>query len=180
MKQPFLSHTLFVLAAVGMAAIPTKALAHQVQTNYILDGFGASQPDLVNENQATGNTGDSLEIQSSFSNGQPLKGAVVKVYSPEQPNRVWSKGLTDGQGRYTFEPDVAISGDWEINIKRGGHQDILTVPVTESGINADQLAQGTEIRDIHYASSPLMAVGGIAIAAASIGVARYSRKKSAE
>lgn len=191
MKKRLLHNTLFTLAAVGITAVPAmvpgSALAHQVQTNYILNGqingqseAAATSPLLAPQAEA----GESLELRSTFGNGQPLKGASVTVYSPEQPNRVWEKGLTDSEGRYTFKPDESITGEWEVNIKRDGHQDIISVPVTEAGIDAELMAQGAgqsdEIKDIHYASSPLMAVGSLAIAAVSIGFARYSSKKSAE
>lgn len=188
MKKRLLHNTLFTLAAVGITAIipamtPGRALAHQVQTNYILNGqmngqseATATSPLLAPQTEESA----SLELRSTFGNGQPLKGASVTVYSPEQPNRVWEKGLTDSEGRYTFKPDESITGEWEVNIKRDGHQDIIHVPVTGAGIETEQIAQGSEIKDIHYASSPLMAVGSLAIAAASIGFARYNHKKSAQ
>lgn len=181
MKKRLLHNTLFTLAAVGITAIiPGKAVAHQVQTNYILNGQSdaAATSPLLAAPQAEADA--SLELRSTFGNGQPLKGASVTVYSPEQPNRVWEKGLTDSEGRYTFKPDESITGEWEVNIKRDGHQDIIHVPVTGEGIDSELIAQGSEIKDIHYASSPLMAVGSLAIAAASIGFARYSSKKSAQ
>ncbi len=156
---------LLMLAAVGIAAtVPAEALAHQVQTNYFIDA----------------QTRDQLEVQTVFSNGEPLKGANVTIYSPEQPNRPWAKGLTDSQGRFTFSPDQSISGDWEIDIQREGHGDILVVPVSEAGIDADRVSQA-ESRDVHYAgASPWMAVGGVAIAAACIGFGRFATKPKAE
>ncbi|MEL7052784.1 MAG: hypothetical protein AAGM45_13500 [Cyanobacteria bacterium J06588_5] len=54
-------------AVVGVAAIPTRAMAHQVQTNY-----------FINEQ-----AGDRLELRTTFSNGQPLKNAKVTVYAPD-------------------------------------------------------------------------------------------------
>lgn len=153
-----------MLAAVGIAAVlPTEAIAHQVQTNYFLDA----------------QTRNTLEVQAVFSNGEPFKGANVTIYSPEQPHRPWAKGVTDGQGRFTFDPDQSISGDWEIDIQREGHGDILLVPVSEAGIDADRVSQ-TEARDVHYASSPWMAVGGVAIAALSIGFGRFASRGKAE
>lgn len=169
MKQILLHNTHFrakalMLAAVlGLAAVPTKAMAHQVQTNYFLNDV----------------SGDSLELQTTFSNGEPLKGAKVTVYSPEQPFRAQATGRTDDRGRFTFTPDQAVSGDWEVNIERAGHQDILTVPVTEEGIDLNDLAS-VENADVHYASSPVAAAGSVAIALACLGFARFGRKQSAE
>ncbi|MBE9062820.1 carboxypeptidase regulatory-like domain-containing protein [cf. Phormidesmis sp. LEGE 11477] len=169
MKQIFSQNKFLMLVAVlGMAIAPTKAMAHQVQTDYILDS----------------QAGNSLQLRTTFSNGQPLKGAKVTVTSPNQPYRIRAVGKTDSQGRFTFVPDQPISGDWEVNIKREGHQDILTVPVTEAGIDLDLMAQnGLEQvgnTDVHYASSPWMVMGGVAIAAACLGVARTNGKKQAE
>lgn len=157
-----------LVAVLGMAIAPTKAMAHQVQTNYILD----SQSD------------NSLQLRTTFSNGQPLKGAKVTVTSPDQPYRIRAVGKTDSQGRFTFVPDQPINGNWEVNIERDGHQDILTVPVTEEGIDLDLMAQnGIEQvgnSDVHYASSPWAVVGGVAIAVGCLGLARVSGKKRAE
>ena len=169
MKQTLLQNKFLMLAAVlGIAALPTKAMAHQVQTNYFLN----DQP-----------TGDRLELQTTFSNGEPLKGAKVTVYAPDQPYRARATGVTDSQGRFTFAPDESVSGDWEVNIERAGHQDILTVPVHEGAIDADLMASnGIEVSnsDFHYASSPWAAVGGVAIAAACLAFSRIDNKKSAE
>lgn len=157
------NRALMLVAALGLAAVPTKAMAHQVQTNYFLNGPA----------------GDSLELQTTFSNGQPLKGAKVTVYAPDQPFRAQITGKTDNQGRFTFTPDQAMSGDWEVNIERAGHQDILTVPVTEAGIEINELAS-VDNSDVHYASSPVAAVGSVAIALACLGFVRFGRKRTAE
>lgn len=163
-----LSRKVLMFAAVlGMAAMPTKAMAHQVQTNYFVN------------NQAD----DSLELRTTFGNGEPLKGAKVTVYSPDQPLRARVTGITDSQGRFTFQADNAISGEWEVNIERAGHQDILNVPVTPEGIDLDLMASnGIEQggSDIHYAgASPWAAIGSVAIALACVGAARVGSKKSA-
>lgn len=172
MKQMLSRQVLIFAALLGVAIAPTKAMAHQVQTNYILNS------------QAGDGTSDRIELRTTFSNGQPLKGAKVKVYAPDQPYHVRAVGKTDAQGRFTFVPDEPISGDWEVNIEREGHQDILTVPVTEEGIDLDLMAQtGLEQvgnSDVHYAGSPWLIAGGVAIAAACLGFAKVSGKKQAE
>lgn len=171
MKQTLFCNTrrnvLLALAAVGMAAIPTQALAHQVQTNYILQNTPFAEQGVD----------QTLELQTTFSNGQPLKGAKVKIYSPEQSLRPVETGVTDSQGRYSFNPDESVTGEWEVQIQRQGHGDILYVPVTEEGIDEDRLARSTEIQDTHYAGSPLMAVGSVAVAAACLGMAAAGRRQ---
>ena len=169
MKQTLLHNKFLMLAAVvGMAAVPTQAMAHQVQTNYFL-------------NQEAGN---SLELRTTFSNGEPLKGAKVTVYAPDQPFRARATGQTDSQGRFTFTPDEPIGGEWEVNIERAGHQDILTVPVSEDGIDLNEMASTGVVdqggTDFHYASSPWAAVGSVAVAIAALGCVRLGQKRSAK
>ncbi|MEM8501917.1 MAG: carboxypeptidase regulatory-like domain-containing protein [Cyanobacteria bacterium P01_D01_bin.1] len=172
MKQILSRKVLLIAAVAGLAIAPTQAMAHQVQTNYVLDS------------QASGESSDRLQLRTTFSNGQPLKGAKVKVYAPDQPYRVHAVGKTDSRGRFTFVPDQPISGDWEIDIKKEGHQDIVTVPVTKGDIDLGLMAQTgleqIENTDIHYASSPWMVVGGVAIAAACLGMAKVNSKQRAE
>lgn len=181
MKKQFLHNTFLMLAAVGMATVPTAAFAHQVQTNYILNGqssFQDATPATLNSSAQAPAEDETLELHTTFSNGQPLKGAKVTVYAPEQSFRPHTTGITDSQGRFTFAPDESIPGEWEVKIKRAGHSDIIYVPVTEAGIEADLIAQADEIQDMHYASSPLMAVGSIAVAVACIGFARVKGSAS--
>jgi len=169
MKHTRLRKKFVMLGALAaMAVVPAKAMAHQVQTNYFVNS----------------QSGDSVELQTTFGNGQPLKGAKVTVYAPDQPLRARITGQTDNQGRFTFLPGEAIDGDWEVNIERAGHQDILTVPVNEKGIDLDLMASNGVIdqggSDFHYANSPLAAIGGIVVAAACVGFARFGSQKSAE
>jgi nickel transport protein len=163
MKRSLLRTTAFAIATFGLAAIPSQAFAHQVQTNYILGNQIGSAAD------------ESLELRSTFSNGEPLKGAKVVVYAPDQSFQPYTTGVTDDQGRFSFQPDETITGNWEVNIRRAGHQDILAVPVTEEGIEPDLMSTVVK-EDTHYASSPLMAVGSIAMVAACIGFGRISKK----
>ena len=184
MKQQ-LCQKLIAIAATGVASAIAQApaLAHQVQTNYILNDstnrFTAPQASEQSSNQAASRTGTSIELQTGFSNGEPLKGADVVVYAPNNPTRIWAKGVTDSEGKFNFAPDTAIKGDWEVQITREGHADVLTVPVSDRGIEADLVSQG-ERRDIHYAqASPLAIVASIAVAAACVVFAYKSEKQKA-
>lgn len=183
MKQR-LCQKLLAIAAASAASISVTQLpatAHQVQTNYILNdaasAFGSSQP--VEQPVEQANTGTSIELQTGFFNGEPLKGANVVIYAPNRPGRVWAKGLTNSEGKYNFAPDTSIPGDWEVRIERAGHADILTVPVSENGIEADLLAQEESI-DLHYAQTSGWAIAGsVAVAAACVGFARLDKKRKA-
>lgn len=143
------------LLVLGALSIPVKALAHMVETNYFLN--------------------DELEFQTTFSNGEPLKGADVMVYSPDNPTQPWAKGVTDSQGRFSFMPDENRSGEWEVTIRKQGHGDRLTIPVGENGVEFNQISQG-ESADVHYAIAPGW-LAGIAIAGSAFLVARHRRQQ---
>ena len=126
----------------GVLTIAGKASAHMVETNYVLDQLSGTQADAEQV----------LNLQSTFSNGTPLKGAKVKVYSPSNPVTPWTRGVTDHQGRFSFSPDQDITGDWEVIIKQQGHGDILTVPVDDTGITPELISDSASGNgtDIHY------------------------------
>ena len=178
-----LRHQLLAIAAISAAAIPavqSSAIAHQVQTDYILSDPANSITNPQTSQASQTRTGASIELQTKFANGEPLKGASVVIYAPNQPGHVWAKGTTDTQGRYNFTPNPTIQGDWEVKIKREGHADILTVPVSSNGIEADLMSQNGA-SDVHYAqTSPWAVVGSIAVAVACVGFARVGRKRMAE
>lgn len=146
------------LMMLGLLATGGRALAHGVQTDYLLS--------------------NQLQLQSTFSNGQPLKGAKVSVYAPNNPSQPWTQGVTDAQGRFAFEPDRALVGDWEVTILQQGHGDILTVPVDAAGVNPELISSG-EGTDIHYASGPAIWLSSTLLAAVGVvtGLRRQRRAR---
>ncbi len=135
---------LLPLALLTALAVPGRAIAHSVETNYL-------QIDQM------------MEFETVFSSGEPLQSASVKVYAPGNPDEPWLEGQTDENGKFAFEPDSSIPGDWEVFIKEKGHADILTVPVTESGVDAEKISEAPGVH-MHYLAGPLaffgMVIGG--------------------
>ncbi len=125
---------------LGLLTVAGKSSAHMVETNYVLDQLSNNQAQQV------------LTMQSTFSNGAPLKGAKVNVYSPNNPVSPWTQGVTDNEGRFSFSPDQALTGEWEVKIEQQGHGDILTVPVNEAGVASDLISHGHNT-DIHYGTA---------------------------
>ncbi|YAI82163.1 MAG: carboxypeptidase regulatory-like domain-containing protein [cyanobacterium endosymbiont of Rhopalodia sterrenbergii] len=124
--------TLLLLAvSLGILGIPAKTLAHAMQTNYVFL--------------------EELEFQSFYSDGEPAKNAKVLVYAPNNPDEPWIVGKTDEQGRFSFLPDNSIPGEWEVEFEQEGHGDILTIPVSEKGVDPDKISQ-SEQKDTHYLS----------------------------
>ncbi|XTZ20099.1 MAG: carboxypeptidase regulatory-like domain-containing protein [cyanobacterium endosymbiont of Rhopalodia fuxianensis] len=131
-EKTAMKKTLLLLAvSLGILGTPTKILAHAMQTNYVFL--------------------EELEFQSFYSDGEPAKNANVLVYAPNNPNKPWIVGKTDEQGRFSFLPDNSIPGNWEVEFEQEGHGDILTVPVSEKGVDPDKISQSKK-KDTHYIS----------------------------
>ncbi|MEA5466717.1 carboxypeptidase-like regulatory domain-containing protein [Leptothoe sp. PORK10 BA2] len=128
--------TPFVMFGI-LTAAAGSASAHLVETNYVLDQLANSESQPV------------LKMQTTFSNGSPLKGAKVNVYAPNNPVTPWTQGVTDDQGRFSFSPNQSLPGDWEVTIEQQGHGDILTIPVDEAGVMPDLISDVSD-QDIHY------------------------------
>ncbi|MEO0541237.1 MAG: hypothetical protein AAFZ80_10280, partial [Cyanobacteria bacterium P01_A01_bin.105] len=135
------------LALLALVTMGERALAHGVQTDYLLS--------------------NQLQLQTTFSNGEPLKGAKVSVYAPNNPTQPWMQGATDADGRFAFEPDRSLVGDWEVTIMQRGHGDILTVPVDAEGIDGTLIS--SHDLDPHNAGGiGILLVGAIATATLSL------------
>lgn len=117
-------------------------------------------------------TTPAIVIQATYDDGTPMANAQTVVYSPEDPEKPWLKGVTNEVGKFTFVPDRQQLGNWEVKVRQSGHGDVVTIPVEAE----TALAQG---------SSPLM--GGyswgqkwlmaIAVTWGFIGTALYFSRK---
>ena len=74
------------LAVLGVVSTPAIALAHGV---YIQS-----------------KTTSAVEIQATYDSGEPMAGAQVQVYAPENPENALFSGTTDAQGRYLIAPAI--------------------------------------------------------------------------
>ncbi|NJL84818.1 MAG: carboxypeptidase regulatory-like domain-containing protein [Leptolyngbyaceae cyanobacterium SM1_1_3] len=164
---------LMPVAAIALLGLPASALAHAVQTNYFVPLFSAPSSAAINiESSASDKSEAALVLESSFGDGTPFVGATVSVYAPNDAETPWQVGTTDDSGQFAFAPDRALSGSWTVRIQQEGHEDILTIPVGETGIEFENISQWGS--DVHYAEVPPLAlvimasVGGIALGIASV------------
>lgn len=111
---------LLLLAVVGF---PARALAHAMETNYVLE------------------EANKVQFTAVFSTGEPLKNAKVKIYAPNNPSEPLMETQTDENGQFTLDTDQKMPGEWEVSIGKAGHQDILTVPVTPKGVNLNEISE---------------------------------------
>jgi nickel transport protein len=115
-------------------SIPAKTLAHTMQTNYLFT--------------------DELEFQSTYSTDEAAKNADVIIYAPNNLEKPWLESKTDEEGRFSFLPDQNIPGDWEVQIIDEGHGEVIIVPVTENGVDFENISHEAQ-QDLHYSSSPM-------------------------
>ncbi|MEB3213306.1 MAG: carboxypeptidase regulatory-like domain-containing protein [Leptolyngbyaceae bacterium] len=136
----------FPLALLAIAGFAPRAIAHMIETDFSLFG-------------------EELEFQSTFSTGEPVQEAQVTIYSPDNPDEPWAELTTDEEGRFSFNPDEAIAGNWEIRIDQGiGHTDLWTVPVNaERGVDYDNITSGTPEEPTYFASMNPYVLGGVGV-----------------
>ncbi len=106
---------------LGLMAHPGNAFAHALETNYHM-------------------ISDALEVQGVFSTGELFEGAPIVVYSPQDQTHPWLEGVTNKDGKFDFQPDPTIAGDWSIEIGEGQHWDQLYVPVNDRGIEFEAIS----------------------------------------
>jgi nickel transport protein len=92
-----------------------------------------------------------IELEARFETGEPMANAQVLIYAPGNPTAVWQEGTTDAQGRFSFVPDPALPGGWEVMVRQAGHGELTIIPVAAS----PDLASGAN-------SAPAAEAGGVA------------------
>ncbi len=76
----------------------------------------------------------SLRVRAAYDSGEAMTNAAVVVYAPDNPAEPWTTGTTDDQGYFTFVPDAAIAGNWDIQVRQAGHGDIVSVPLSSNSV----------------------------------------------
>ncbi|MEW5784523.1 MAG: carboxypeptidase-like regulatory domain-containing protein [Bacillota bacterium] len=77
-----------------------------------------------------------IEITALYDSGEPMTGAQVAVFAPDDPVEPWLTGTCDDSGKFFFTPDPDRPGLWEIQARLAGHGDLLRIEVTaDSGIS---------------------------------------------
>ena len=101
----------FLFSILFMIGLPVETYAHGARIEYKIDM--------------------NIEIVATYDNGDPMSGAQVVVYAPDDPSTPWLTGVCDDEGRFTFTPDVSKPGTWDIQVRHAGHGDMIHIPVGE-------------------------------------------------
>jgi nickel transport protein len=98
---------------VVMLVMPTKAYAHGVDIEYT--------------------SSMTVEITARYDTGEPMSGAQVTIYLPDDQSTPWQTGICDDEGHFVFKPDTTIPGDWGVKVRKAGHGIKIYVPVSGEG-----------------------------------------------
>ena len=80
-----------------------------------------------------------LELNSSFSNGQPTNNAVVRLLNPDGTPGM-ELGRTDATGRLILHVSSLKDGVVDLQVDGGpGHRDYLELPIESGQVNLDDV-----------------------------------------
>jgi len=104
-----------IAAIIGVFTLgfvtPTAAYAHGVNIEYTSDV--------------------EIEVVAEYDSGEPMAGAQVAVYAPDDPTTPWLTGVCDDQGRFSFTPDTSRPGTWDVQVRLAGHGGMIHIPIGE-------------------------------------------------
>lgn len=101
----------FVLLCLALVTLGGAVSAHGAKISYTIDL--------------------TVSLVAEFDTGEPMANGQVTVYSPADPATPWLTGETDELGRFSFVPDSAQAGTWDVQVRTAGHGDIVHIPLGE-------------------------------------------------
>ncbi|MCX5930262.1 MAG: hypothetical protein NTW83_00105 [Cyanobacteria bacterium] len=144
-------------AVVAMVVAPGPVEAHAIESS--LDRLESLR--------------DGLMLESHFSNGEPVKGALVRLVPPHggQPVEV---GQMNAQGRLSFTMPKGADGNWELQVDAGpGHRDFLEVPTQAGQAQLDRVSSSDQSPMPRFLSAhqrhSLLLIGGVTGLGALVG-----------
>jgi nickel transport protein len=141
-----------IAAVIGVLVLslllPAQALGHGVNIQYSND--------------------TEITVVAKYDTGEPMAGAQVTVYAPDDPTTPWLTGVCDDEGRFSFTPDASKPGTWDVQVRLAGHGGMIHVPVGEG------TATSGGIGGYSYLQIALMAA---CVIWGCIGTALYFRRR---
>jgi nickel transport protein len=141
-----------IAAVIGVLVLslllPAQALGHGVNIQYSSD--------------------TEITVVAKYDTGEPMAGAQVTVYAPDDPTTPWLTGVCDDEGRFSFTPDASKPGTWDVQVRLAGHGGMIHVPVGEG------TATSGGIGGYSYLQIALMAA---CVIWGCIGTALYFRRR---
>lgn len=142
--RPGANMRLFITILVALLFLPAgTTLAHGVEIDYT-------------ERTA-------VEITARYDSGDPMAGAQVAVFAPDNPAEPWLTGVCDDLGRFYFVPDPQIPGLWEVQVRQAGHGALVRVEAGESGVAPPAAAGLTTAQKVLMAAAVIWGLIGTAL-----------------
>jgi nickel transport protein len=129
--------------------LPVPALAHGVNIQYSSD--------------------TEITIIAKYDSGEPMAGAQVAVYAPDDPTTPWLTGVCDDEGRFSFTPDASKPGTWDVQVRLAGHGGMVHIPI---GTDSTTTSGG-----VGGYSSLQIALMAVCVIWGCIGTALYFRRR---
>ena len=104
-----------------------------------------------------------IEIVAKYDTGEPMGGAQVVVYAPDDPSTPWLTGVCDDEGRFTFVPDSTKPGTWDVQVRQAGHGDMVHIPVGEGAVVAGSSGGYSVLQIVLMAVCVVWGIAGTAL-----------------
>lgn len=105
-----------------------------------------------------------VSLSARYESGEPMAGAQVIVYAPDDARTPWQTGRCDDTGQYRFAPDPTKTGIWEVQVRLAGHGKTMYVEVGTAGAGAAPAAALLmPVRDLPYTPMQLLLMGGTVV-----------------
>jgi nickel transport protein len=112
------TRTITVILLMLLMSLAPRAFAHGIKLDYI----------------ATSKTVMVVNVHAAFDSGEPMGGAQVAIYAPNDPSTPWQTSVCDAQGNFTFTPDSSLPGTWEVQVRQAGHGSTVYVEVGDTSV----------------------------------------------
>ncbi|MCC5973316.1 MAG: carboxypeptidase regulatory-like domain-containing protein [Rubellimicrobium sp.] len=70
---------------------------------------------------------EALRITARYDTGEPMAGAQVTIYAPDDPATAWARGETDAGGRFDLVLPTEPEGAWAVQVRQAGHGAMIHV-----------------------------------------------------
>jgi nickel transport protein len=140
-KWKLIAGLIFALALCLGLAVPAQA--HGARIEYTVDV--------------------AIEIIAAYDSGEPMAGAQVVVYAPDDPTTPWLTGVCDDEGHFRFVPDTSRPGTWDVQVRQAGHGDIVHIPIGEGSTGAGGAGGYTPLQIVMMAACVIWGAVGTAL-----------------
>ncbi|MFM7267116.1 MAG: hypothetical protein ACKOZT_00820 [Cyanobium sp.] len=144
-----------LLAAAALSLGPIAVRAHGIQTEI----HGHDHQSALQASNVAGPAAGRLQLHSTFSNGEPVRGATVRLLAANSNSPVVI-GHTDAEGRLAFVLPARSGRDAEIEVDGGaGHRDWIQLSELTPGRIQASTGRAATLRGSLVSLAPMLGLG---------------------